>query len=187
VIEPTTALGYNRSSLIIAAPTAFIKDSLIPSLPIWTVSRPLALHLIHLPQLQDKDAEPPDVISIHSSASSSRQPSRPPIRNTNTKPSAKPKRQRLLMEYVLVPLPPSRVRKSNRIPVEQTSSMPKRLATAKGKARVGDNSGPTALAAALQGAFENNASSTVSVQTSGARRRKEVQEGSDARGIRGGG
>jgi len=41
---------------------------------------------------------------------------------------------------------------------------------------VGDNSGPTALAAALQGAFENNASSTVSVQTSGARRRKEVQK-----------
>jgi hypothetical protein len=53
--------------------------------------------------------------------------------------------------------------------------MRKRLATAKGKGRAGDNSGPTALAAALQGAFENNSSSTVSVQTSGAKRRKGVQ------------
>ncbi|KAH9963612.1 hypothetical protein BC827DRAFT_1193088 [Russula dissimulans] len=129
------------------------------------------------PPAQDKDAEPPDIISIHSSASPSlsRQPSHPPI-STNTKPRAKPKRQRLLMEYVLLPPPPSRVRKSDRMPAEQGSSMRKRLSTAKGKARAGDNSGPTALAAALQGAFESNSSSTLSVQTSGAKRKPVQRE-----------
>ncbi|KAI9452344.1 hypothetical protein F5148DRAFT_1236421 [Russula earlei] len=128
------------------------------------------------PSGRGRDSELQDVISIHSSASSSSSlpPSRPRHYRTRNQSKAKPKRQ--LMAYVLVPPLPSWVRKAEHVPIEQVRSTRKRHTPPSGKARAGDNSGPSALAAALQGAFENNSSGAMSTQTSDARRRKEERK-----------
>lgn len=77
------------------------------------------------------------------------------------------------MAYVLVPPLPSGARKSDYVPLEQLPPRRERSDAVKGKVRVGDNSGSTALAAALQDAFQNNATSSVRTETQTARGRRK--------------
>jgi hypothetical protein len=80
------------------------------------------------------------------------------------------------MAYVLIPPLPPGAHKSDYVPLEEIIHMHEQRA-AKGKARVGDNSGSSTLVAALQGAFKNNTSGAGSVKIQGARvkRRKAVE------------
>jgi hypothetical protein len=75
------------------------------------------------------------------------------------------------MTYVLVPPLLSGACKSDYVPLEQLFRVHERPNVAEGNVRTGDNSGSAALAAALQGAFENNASGAGRTDTRNARRR----------------
>jgi hypothetical protein len=75
------------------------------------------------------------------------------------------------MAYVLVPPLPRGARKSDYVPLEQLLPMRERRGVNEETVRAGDNSGSAALAAALQGAFENNASGAGRTDTQNARRR----------------
>jgi hypothetical protein len=74
------------------------------------------------------------------------------------------------MAYVLVPPLPPGARKSDYVPLERQLHTRERRGPVEGNVRAGDNSGSASLAAALQGAFENNASDAGRTDTQKARR-----------------
>ena len=82
------------------------------------------------------------------------------------------------MAYILVPPLPPGARKSDYVPLDQLHRKPERSDAVKDKVRVGDNSGSSALAAALQDAFKSNASGsgrTDSPTRKGRGKRKAVE------------
>jgi hypothetical protein len=83
------------------------------------------------------------------------------------------------MAYVLVPPLPPGMRKSDYRPLGELLRTREQGPRAKGKARVGDNSGSTELVAALQGAFKNNSLGAGSAKILPTRRRKEKQKAVD--------
>jgi hypothetical protein len=86
------------------------------------------------------------------------------------------KKKSQLMAYVLVPPLPPGMRKSDYQPLGQLPRTRNESPSAKGKARVGDNSGSRGLAAVLQGAFENNSSGVGSAKTPRKRGRPPKQK-----------
>ena len=83
------------------------------------------------------------------------------------------------MAYILVPPLPPGARKSDYAPLDQLRRTPERSNSVKDKVRAGDNSGSSALAAALQDAFKNNASGSGRTDSSpmrkGRGKRKAVE------------